>query len=102
MAERTTTAEDIAKARTDVQIVMAQVSNLRLRVQRGQLIERDQLERAASGFFHRIRDRTLDAPARQSAVIAAEFDLDSARLHVALDGVLRRLLHEAADSPPSQ
>ena len=99
MAERTTTAEDIAKARTDVQIVMAQVSNLRLRVQRGQLIERDRLERSASAIFHRIRDRTLDAPARQSAVIAAEFDLDSARLHIALDRVLRQSLHEMADTP---
>jgi hypothetical protein len=96
---RTVSAEDLANAKTDLTVINAQLSNLRLRVQRGQLVDRTRFEATATAACHRVRDQFVNAPARQAAVIASDYELEPGRVHVGLERVLRKIFNDIADRP---
>lgn len=78
-------------------LIEAQTMALRLRIRRGEMINRRAAERIEAEVALRMRDAILSAPARHAAVLAAEVDVPPALMLSALEAVLRGMLERLAD-----
>jgi hypothetical protein len=88
---------DLAKARSEYAVIMAQIGVQQLRIERGELIKKADLERKIAAFYFRIRDTVLTLPDRNAAIIAADYGLDAHKLNLALVAILRKFLEDFAD-----
>jgi hypothetical protein len=80
----------LAGVRAELHWLAERQATLRLRVRRGELVERHRLTHAAMMLGHRHRDLILNAPVRYGVLLAAEHELDARLLLRALD----RIMHE--------
>jgi hypothetical protein len=92
--------ENLIKIQTELNLVRAQHSELKLRIRRGELIERAKFEADVFRLARRVRDQILTAPARHVATLAATYNLAPGTLAAALDSLLRAELAEIAPPKP--
>lgn len=78
-------------------IIEARTATLHLRVKRGELISRANVERRVSAAGIQMRDRIIGCPARHAAVLAAGVGVSPAVMLAGLEGVVRRMLARLAD-----
>jgi len=92
---------DLATALTERNTVEARLALTKLRIARGELVQKAEVEAHYQALALRIRDHWLSAPARYSALLAAKYGLDAAALHKALDMMVRdRLIEIASQNIP--
>ena len=87
------------EARAAVENLKAARLKIELAALEGRLIEREPALRMVRALAAAERDAILAWPARAAALIAAEFGVDAAALHTALDASLRAHLTARADVP---
>jgi hypothetical protein len=92
------TPRTLAAVRAELHWLAERQATLRLRIRRGELVERRRLTHAAMLLGHRHRDLILNAPVRWGAQLAAEHELDARALLRELDHILHAELaaHAAA------
>lgn len=80
----------------------ADLLEMRLRRERGELLSKDEVAHAQRDFIRMLRDRLLSFPARTSDLIAGELNYgDARRLNVVLEKYIQELLNELPTDPES-
>jgi hypothetical protein len=88
---------DMPSAIAEKNAVEAQLASLRLKIARGELVRRIDLELQLQAVALRIRDHLMTAPARHAALLAVRYRVDPARLGIALEQMMRDALTTLAD-----
>lgn len=86
-----------AKARAAREAIAAQTASLRLKRLKGELVDRRAVEAHVFDLARKERDSWLQLPARVSANMAAELDVDAHAMEQLLDRVIRDHLAEMAE-----
>lgn len=79
----------LAEARARLHRLAERPAQLRLRIQRGELVSYRAALDLAMTFGRGLRDRLLNAPIRYASILAAEFAVEPSVLFAALNDVLR-------------
>jgi hypothetical protein len=79
----------LAEARNEIHELTARRMNFLTRKAGGELVRKFAADSAAASWVRADRDRILDFPIRHSAILAAEFHVDSKQMLDALEAVLR-------------
>lgn len=86
-----------AKARAAREAIAAQTAKLRLQRLKGELVDRRAVEAHVFDLARKERDSWLQLPARVSANMAAELDVDAHAMEQLLDRVIRDHLSQLAE-----
>jgi hypothetical protein len=89
------------QARTANEVLKAQERRLRLQQMKGELVERARAVAHVFKLAREERDAWVNWPARVAAMMAAELELDTHKLHTVLDRHVRDHLVELAEVRPS-
>ena len=93
---------DVASDQDELEAIAdAHQSELKALRMEGVLIERERAERFLFGWYRQLRDIWLAWPARISAQLAQDLGSDHQTIHRALEGRIRSLLAELADTEPT-
>jgi hypothetical protein len=79
----------LAEARAQLYALHERRAQLKLRIERSELISERAAQDAAIKTGHMIRDRILNAPVRYAQVLAGDFEVDAAMLYRALAELVR-------------
>lgn len=85
------------QARTAHEIAKAHLARLRLQEKKGQLINKDQVKAQIFRLGRDFRDAWINWPARVSAQMASELQVDEHGLHMILERAVREHLNELGD-----
>ena len=88
------------KAKAANEVLKAQHIHLKLRKEKGELIDKAQALSHIFAFARAYRNAWLNWPARISAQLASEFKIDPHQLQAKLDDYIREQLNEIADIKP--
>jgi len=91
-------AMTLSKVKTGLGVVQLQRQQLRLKVEKKELVDKVKAEKTAFEFMRRERDHWQQLPARVAAQMAAELGCDAHRLERLLDGAIREHLRLATDT----
>ena len=89
------------QARTANEVLKAQERRLRLQQMKGELVDRAKAVAQVFRLARNERDAWVNWPARVSAMIAAELEVDTHKLHTVLERQVRDHLNELAEFRPS-
>jgi hypothetical protein len=89
------------QARTANEVLKAQERRLRLQQMKGELVDRAKAVAQVFRLARDERDSWVNWPARVSAMMAAELEVDQHRLHTALERQVREHLNELAEVRPN-
>ena len=90
----------LLQARTVNEVVKAQTNKVRLAQLKGDLVDRSQAIAHVFRLARTERDAWLNWPARVSATMAAQLDVDAYALHLALENAVREHLQELGELKP--
>lgn len=88
------------QARTANEVLKAQTSRLKLQQMKRELVDRSKALAHVFRLARAERDAWLSWPARVSAQMAAELDVEPHKMHVTLEAYVRQHLSELADIQP--
>ena len=89
------------QARTANEVLKAQERRVRLQRMKGELVDRAKAVAQVFRLARDERDAWVNWPARVTAVMAAELEVDQHRLHTVLERQVREHLNELAEIRPS-
>jgi hypothetical protein len=89
------------QARTANEVLKAQERRLRLQQMKGELVDRAKAVKQVFRLARDERDAWVNWPARVSAMIAAQLEVDPHKLHTVLERHVRDHLNELAEVRPS-
>ncbi len=89
------------QARTANEVLKAQERRLRLQQMKGELVDRAKAVAQVFRLARDERDAWINWPARVAAMIAAELEVDTHKLHTVLERQVREHLNELAEVRPS-
>ena len=89
------------QARTANEVLKAQERRLRLQQMKGELVDRAKAVAQVFRLARDERDAWINWPARVAAVIAAELEVDTHKLHIVLERQVREHLNELAEVRPN-
>jgi hypothetical protein len=89
------------QARTANEVLKAQERRVRLQRMKGELVDRAKAVAQVFKLARDERDAWVNWPARVAAIMAAELELDTHKLHTALERHVREHLAELAEIRPS-
>jgi hypothetical protein len=89
------------QARTANEVLKAQERRLRLQQMKGELIDRAKAVAQVFRLARDERDAWVNWPARVAAMLAAELEVDTHKLHTVLERQVREHLNELAEVRPS-
>jgi hypothetical protein len=89
------------QARTANEVLKAQERRVRLQRMNGELVDRAKAVAQVFRLAREERDAWVNRPARVAAMIAAELEVDTHRLHTVLERHVREHLTELAEVRPS-
>jgi hypothetical protein len=89
------------QARTANEVLKAQERRLRLQQMKGELVDRAKAVAQVFRLARDERDAWVNWPARVTAMIAAELEVDPHQLHTVLERQVREHLNELAEVRPS-
>lgn len=90
----------LLQARTVNEVVKAQTNKVRLARLKGELVDRNQAIAHVFKLARSERDAWLNWPARISAQMAAQLDVDPHAMHIALEASVREHLQELGELRP--
>ena len=88
------------EARTASEVLKVQTARITLQRLKGEVIDRARAIAHAYRFAREVRDAWLNWPARVSALMAAELEVDADAMHTTLEKHVRQHLEELAASEP--
>jgi hypothetical protein len=97
----TTGTMTFMQARTANEVLKAQERRLRLQQTKGELVDRAKAVAQVFRLARDERDAWVNWPARVAAMIAAELEVDTHKLHTVLERQVREHLNELAEVRPS-
>jgi hypothetical protein len=83
------TSDQLVAARADVADAIAKLEAHQRRIECGELVRWDASHRSIAEFYHGVRDHFLDVPVRAANVVGEIYNLEPARVQLALDRVFR-------------
>ena len=89
------------QARTANEVLKAQERRVRLQRMKGELVDRAKAVAQVFKLARDERDAWVNWPARVAAIVAAELEVDTHKLHTALERHVRDHLAELAEIRPS-
>lgn len=87
----------LAEARRRKETALAELRELQVRQQRGELLDAEAVAAGQRETAHRVKTAFLAWPGQVSASLAADLGVDPGPVGAALEGHVRRLLEEMAD-----
>lgn len=88
----------LAEARRRKEVALAELRELQVRQQRGELLGADEVASGEREIAHRVKTSLLAWPGQVSANLAADLGVDAGPVGAALERYVRRLLEDMADT----
>lgn len=87
-----------AEARTRKELALARLRELEVGQREGRLLDADSMVEAHREIAHRVKTAVMSWPAKMATDLAADLGVDPSDVGAALDGYVRHLLIELADT----
>ena len=85
------------KIKTAHELYKAQMTQLSLQEKKGELIHKELVKAQVGQLSRQVRDSWMNWPARVSALMAAELDIEEHRLHIILEQYVREHLNDIGE-----